>query len=415
LGIGDNIGIVKSLKGERKKATIEVVKFFASKEHQRETFLNKMYPTTITEILDDEEVCKKARCDLLKDVQFTGEPKFIKEASVDYRNKYKKYIYQFLYENKTKEETLKQITDITKIYYISLDTKNSYVGLIFFILIFIVSILMLLSLILLFNDKFHQIFIFLPTDFWIITVIGSILILWIPLFNYGQITTLKCHLKPFLSSIGYTFSLCPVTHKLISQFPKNTKISIWVNNHKYMFLLINILTDIIFNIISLIDQYTPKKILAENGENFEICEYNGKFSIFILIIYKFIVAILMLFLIFVEWNISSTKHNLRLIVTVLYIDILSFAVILFVYIVNIKYYLYFFLSQIINTMIISISNFIFLYSGRIFLKIKTEGLKIEEISKNHFNFVISDSGSQTKYSNNMDNSKTIIKSDSDII
>jgi len=56
---------------------------------------------------------------------------------------------------------------------------------------------------------------FLSEDFWIVTVLGLVLILWVPLCNYGPVTPLKCHLKLLLIFIGYTFSIYPVIHKLI--------------------------------------------------------------------------------------------------------------------------------------------------------------------------------------------------------
>jgi len=139
-------------------------------------FKNSFISTVITEFLDDEEMCKTAPCDLNKKVQFTGEPHFIKNGPEDYRKKYKKYIFQFLCENKSIDETIKQILDVTKVYTISINKKDSYVGFIFVILVSVVSLLMILSLILLFNENIHQYFMFLSNDFWIFTVLGSIMI-----------------------------------------------------------------------------------------------------------------------------------------------------------------------------------------------------------------------------------------------
>jgi len=90
-----------------------------------------------------------------------------------------------------------------------------------------------------------------------------------------------------------------------------------------MFLLLSVLVDVLLNSISLINPYTPYTIMAENGEKFEICKYNGEYSIIILIVYKLLVILLLLFLIFVEWNFSDTLYDLKLIILTQYISILS--------------------------------------------------------------------------------------------
>jgi len=407
-----NLGIVRSLEENKKEAVLEVFKHFTSKEYQKNMFKNSYISTAISEFLDDEEMCKTAPCDLDKKVQFTGEPQFIKDGPESYRKKYKKYIYQFLNENKSIDETIKQIIDITKIYLISVDIKDSYVGLIFLILISVISILMLSSLILLFNEKLDKYFVFLSNDFWIITVLGSIMILWVPVFNYGPVKSLKCHLKLLLLSIGYTLNVYPTMYKLMSQFPKKLYISLWVKDHKYMLLLLNVLVDVLLNSISLMDVYTPKLILVEDGESFEICNYIKKFCILFIVIFKFMEVFLLSFLVFVERNISETMYDVKFIFPAIYMNTLSFILIVVFYIIEIKHYKSLFIILTINILIISITNFIFLYIGRIFLMfIKTkDSLVIEEVSKNHFNFVVSDSTTKNTSLKNNTNSVCIIAS-----
>lgn len=49
-------------------------------------------------------------------------------------------------------------------------------------------------------------------------IFGIIMILSIGLFNIGEITILKCHLKNFLYSLGITFIYIPLFYKLIIYF-----------------------------------------------------------------------------------------------------------------------------------------------------------------------------------------------------
>jgi len=397
----NNLGIIKNNTEEKKKASIEVLKFFASEEYQKKMFEKKICLTALSELWNNEEVCENGLCDLVKEVQFTGEPKFIKEFKMErtksYDKKFKKYIYQFLYENKTIEETLKKITDITKVYYISLNTENTYVGLFYFIFISTISILMLLSLIVLFNDNFNPFFMFLSSNFWIITVLGSIMILWVPILNYGEIKEIKCYLKLLLLSIGYTLNFFPTIHKLISQFPEERKITKWIIKHKYMYLLLNILIDALLSSLSLIKPHSLKLISVEEGESFEICKYNEQYNVIILLLYKIMVMLLMLFIIFVEWNISEIMYDIKFAVSALYIDMLSI-ILLFVFnFIQIKYYKFYFIIQTINISIISISNYIFLYGIRVFLGfIRKQNVKLQFINHINESFINNETQLQTK-------------------
>jgi len=403
VAVGSNVGIIKNIPEYKKEATLEVYKYITSKDFQKRIFESRTALTAVNELMDDKIICETAPCDLIKKLQITGEPSFIKNGSEDYRKRYKKYIYQFLFgENVTVNETLKKINDITKFYYISLDIKDSYIGLICFIFFSVVSVLMILSLIFLFKNNFNAFFMFLSEDYWILTVLGSILILWIPLINYGDVETFKCHLKPLLMSIGYTLTLCPVMHRLITQFPEENKIFSWIIKHKYMFLLINILMDFSINSISFIKPLTSKSILIEDGESFKICKFNGEFSIILVIIIKFILVLFLLSLIFVEWNTPTIIYDVRFIVTALYIDILSTILIYVFHIIQIKNYKSFFIIQTVNTSIISITNYLFLYGIRLFFGfVRKQNIKIHLINNITQEFINNENLIQTNTFNNV--------------
>jgi len=413
---GCNIGITNRIEEDKKDMALVIAKYMTSKVLQKKIFSSLTTLTAFTELLYDKTVCEKAPCDIIKEKQFTTEPEFIRDGPENYGKRYQKYIYQYLYQNKPINETLKQINDITKIYYISLTTENSYVGLICIILLFVISFLMLISLIFPFKEDFKPFFKFLPNDLWIVSVLGSILILWIPIFSYGPVKTLKCHIKPLLFSIGYTLNICPVIYKLIIQFPDDNKISVWVNKHIYLFLFFNILIDIIINSISFINPNIKNSILIKDGENFEICDYKKEYSILILLIYEFLTIFLLLLLIFAEWNITSTMHDVRFIVPVLYIDILFFIFAFIYFIFKIKNYKIYFIVQVIALTIISISHYIFLYEFRLILAfIRKNNINTKFLSNTIENFVNNET---TKNSENVtfsNKSNTITEDESNEI
>jgi len=154
-------------------------------------------------------------------------------------------------------------------------------------------------------------------------------------------------------------NICPTIYKLIFQFQKELNISLWIIEHKNKFLLLNFLVDVIFNSVTFIDKYSPKQILVEDGESFEICNYKENFYIIFLIIFKFMEIFLLLFLVFIERNIEEIMYDIKVIVPVIYMDIFSFILIIVFNIIEIKYYKIIFIILAINTSIISIINFIF--------------------------------------------------------
>jgi len=395
---GNNIGIIRNITDDKREASLEVLKYFIIKEKLKESFKNRLGGIAVDELLDEEELCKDGICDIFKNAQFTVGPQNLRYKPENYRKRYQKYIYQYLFnENKTLEETLKHINDITKVYYVSLRTEDSYVGLIFVIYTLVISVLMLLSLIVLFKDNFHPFFTFLSDDFWIITVLGSILILWIPYISFGEVQSIKCHLRPLYYTIGFTLSVCPTIHKLVTLFPEENKIIRCIVKHKYLFLIFNIIIDILLCSISLLNPYTSQYILVENGESFEKCKFNGIYSIIILIVYKLLIVLLMLFLIFVEWNISTIIYDIKFIVVALYVDILFIILIFVFYFINIKNYKIYFILQTVTTYTISMVNYVFLYGYRVFLGfIRKRDIKLQFINNINEKFINTESQLKTK-------------------
>jgi len=400
---GNSIGIIKNIKEDKREAALEVLKFFTSKSYQKELFRNGYCLTAIDELFYDEQVCKKnGLCDTFRDIQFTVEPEFMREGqSLNYEKKYKKYIYRYLYDDISLETTLKQINDISKIYYVSLDTENSYVGLVCFVFFSVVTVGMIVSLVFLFRENFRPFFMFLSEDFWIITVLGSVIILWIPYTDYGLVTERKCLLKVLLMTIGYTFNICPTIYKLIVQFPEENRIFNWIHKHKYLFLLINLSVDLLILSTFLLNPVTSTTISIEDGETFKTCHFSGEYSIVLLFIYKLLIIILMLLFIFVEWNISSTMDDIKFIISALYIDILSIILIYIFHLIKIKYYLSYFLLQATNTSIISIFNYLLFYGIRLILAfIKKQNIRLKYISSINEKFINNETQLQSRMSDN---------------
>jgi len=397
---GKNISIIKNITNDKIEASLEVLKYFTSKEKQFKVFQNSSCVTPIDEFLYDEKLCENRPCDLFKNVQLIVEPKFIKDKpeSDHYSKKYQQYIYEFLYDDKTTvDETLKKILDLTRIYYITLSTENSYVGFIYLIFFGVATTLMISSLIFIFLENFQPFFTFFSIDSWIITVMGSIILISVPFLSFGPVKSLKCHLRILFMSIGYTLNIIPSVHKLIELFPEENKVIEWVKTHKYLFFLITIIIDVLLCCVSIIKPYTNAFVYVEDGESFEQCKFNGEYSTIIIIIFKSIMILVMSFLIFVEWNVTTSLYDLKFISVILYIDIL-FVILVFIFqFIKSKNYEQYFLFETVNLCIISISNYLIIYGIKVIIGfVKKKNVKSQFINNINEKFINNESHVQSE-------------------
>ncbi|OUM58657.1 hypothetical protein PIROE2DRAFT_16014 [Piromyces sp. E2] len=127
---GINIGVSNNVNNEKLKAIVTALEFIMSKEIQKEYLSNRQLISGIKSLYCDEEVCNEIDCELFKTLQPIKDPFITLKWQSSYTTYFKEYIYDFLYGNDTAEEVSQKIIDLTKIYYISLDTTYSKIGLI---------------------------------------------------------------------------------------------------------------------------------------------------------------------------------------------------------------------------------------------------------------------------------------------
>jgi len=148
--------------------------------------------------------------------------------------------------------------------------------------------------------------------------------------------------------------------------------------------------DFTFNGLSMINPFSVNNIIIENGCNYQICEmtsFLGKSMIVSLLVDKFIIFIVISFLIFIEWDIVKMYYEVRFIFLALYSNFLFVFIAIIFDFVHINYFLEFIIQETL-VILMSITNYIFLYGYRIFLVYlykKNMGLKfINNASKSDF-------------------------------
>ena len=410
--IPNNFAISKYISEERQRAAAEFLKFVSLKETQKKYIINNKMFSAITELYDDEEVCSVIECDIIKNAYpFSFMSNDVKLFGDDnYHIKYRETMFDYIYHDKSIYEVLETIEDITKIYTFSLETDDTYAGLIIFITFIILFTSMSLSVVFVFIKRFEYRFKFLSKSLWVITTIGSLILMSSLMTLFGDVTNVKCHLRIILINVGFILSIYPSLLKMITNFPANNKISLWFNKNKYISIIIIMIFTVILNGILTTSSYNFQNFTTSEGKNYKKCIMNKTFgSIFFYIVqfYDIFLIVVSLILIFIEWNLKETSLDVKCLETALFMDVLSLILLNIIDKIKFKDYIIYNTALAINILIFSISNYLFIYFIRV-LPIFGNNTKVDEtkmILKELLNSDINDPNKHL-YSTEIDNTLT---------
>jgi len=286
--------------------------------------------------------------------------------------------------------------------------NDTYIGFIYTIMIIGFIIFMLFSLIFLFIEKFKYYYTFLPEDFWILTIIGIIIILSTIYIETGKRNLKKCYLNLIFLFHGFSLTKIPIFYKLICNFPEENKIREWISEHKYIFLFIFIFIDITLLILLIIPSYKIKKIEISDGENFEICNIENKISISIIainLLIKILILLAILILIYIEWNREDSYYDIRFIVSAIYTDFLIIIISFIIFFLNIENYKISYILYSSLCLLYSLCNYICIYGIRIMLAIMKKdndrSLFIKKVNQYFINSSIKNSKTYNTESDNI--------------
>ncbi|ORX81116.1 periplasmic binding protein-like II [Anaeromyces robustus] len=385
---GYNVGINKYSNENNIQAAVEVIKYISSKEMQKKLVINNITYSGITDLYDEEEICSVVDCKYFKSIQLIGRPIHLVNDYNSYSYNIRNTFFKFLYGDEKAETVLKKIDDITRIYNIP---YNSTFGLICIILYGVIGCLFLLSLIFLFFSKFNFYFEFLPISSWIIFILGLIIIIITGFVEIGDKMIIKCHMKVFLISIGFTLNVIPILQQLIFNFPDESEIINWLKKHQFLLLFIFLSKDIILNLLLYIFPYDIELRMVKDGENYKKCKINNsiisKFLILFIVAIPIFVILIILFLCFIEWNVIKIKYDIRFLTYTIYID-----TVLLVFLIIIRFNLnnhrLIFMTSCLIYFSITLTNYFFLYGIRIILALlRNENSVLKFITKINNDFI----------------------------
>jgi len=412
-----------------RNAALNVLEFLTSKETQKDYILKKDVLSAMTKLYYDQEVCQTFSCDVfLQSRPFTKLSTRYKSLNYDkiwYSEKVRSYVSDYLYDRVSLDEAMSNIINLSKIYHFSLGIKDSSIGLIFFIAFIVLLCIMAVSVILISVKAGKEYAYFLPYNFWLISIFGTIVMMSSVFALYGTLTSLKCQLRIVLTSVGLSISLLPIFIHLIINFPNANKVSEWLKTikNRYIFFVCSLGIVLLLNVLLSSSLYTVKNIRKIGDENFQTCKMESGFGLFgliFLIVLKALLFIGMLLLVFFEWNIKETTDGVKVTAALLFIEVFGIILLITYFSFNFdNYKIYGFLFCGI-VMLFSFSGFVFIYLIKlipIIKKNKKEDIEdmIKQLRENNEKFLDSSvsKSEDIKSSNFTNNNDRTIKDSRD--
>jgi len=391
---GFNMGINKHISEQKRKYALDAISFITSKEIQKNFMKKTLLFSAMNDLYDDEEICQRVDCNLVKKLQPISRSSIYDLNYDEHSKEFRNYLGDFLYGNLTSsEQVLEKIKDITYVYYISINPHKSSEGFFIFLISISMIIIILISPILLYINRYKDFFKFLNVDAWILYMQGLIINICAIFMEYGNLTNFKCHFKIILILVGMSLRQIQILYRLIANFPIKFSIIEWITNKKYLFIIVLITNDILSSLLFFFTSFNPTTRIVKNGKNFKYCnfkDYSGIFIVILLFIEKASIVFIVTMLIFMEWNKKKTTKNVRLMFAMLYIDTLMIALLLIVYFSNFKSYSLNFLIKEIIILIFCFSNYIIIFFSRVFWsKKRNEENDIIDDALNRFKRTIS--------------------------
>eukprot|EP00833_Pecoramyces_ruminatium_P007036 jgi/Orpsp1_1/1181068/evm.model.c7180000075719.1 len=401
-----NFAVNKYISDERKAIALKVLQYLTSERVQKEIVVKQFRLNTgITKLYDDEEVCEVLVCPMVKEAKtIHREFKYVEPSKMlNYCNKIYDLFTECIFGDKSVEEALAEIVDITKVYYITLDKASDLVMLI--VLIFM-TLIMTLFLMIPVLKHFEGKFSFFSFDLWLVYCIGYYMMISTAYLNIGNITDVKCNLRFTLMFTGIFLWNMMILYKLMTCFPEKNKYSQYLTFHKLGFIVMTVGVGVIINLLFLFSPFSEQKKIFEitkEHKNFEKCTMEHKFGnlwtlLNIIINCSIILAIFLLS--FIEWNVKEIYEDVRSIVINEYLSIFTMILLIILDYVNINNYDVIFILYDTVIIILCIPNYYFIYAIRL---LYLENDKMERMLSN-----ISGNGSGKSVSLNSRNKSSSI-------
>jgi len=225
---------------------------------------------------------------------------------------------------------------------------------------------------------------FFPNNLWILSLIGTAVMVCANFTVYGDVTAAKCYLQMIIFNLGFYINITPIMIQVMANFPTTNKYTNWLSQQKNKYLVISIMIFIQLFLIglSMVKPYTVDIVIIENGENYQSCMMKhsfGKVIINVIEIIQIVVNLVLLFFYFIEWNLVDTAFDIKILFSLSVLDILCSIIYHILKRIDFKNYVYNNLVSFLIITILPVTNFVFVYLLKIKVLIRGRSNSMENI------------------------------------
>jgi len=368
---GYSLGMNIYISEEKKGKIATIMEYITTIENEKKVTLNHGLQSVIETLFNDESLCQNySQCQNFKSIQPILRPIQATEDYMEYSHKYRNHLLKYLYEGIDLTECHQNIKFLTTIFY---EENNTLMNRIYIIVISISDIIIVFSYCLAFTKKHKFKFKLLNKFYWFLYMLGEVLIMSYGFTGMGKLTDLKCQVRSFVFSLGFTLSNTVIFIRMVINFPESErKFSRFCANNFGKVLLFSCGIDIILNAIGFIDPYRVERA-TDGNITYHICKLDGVVGIIcfgLIVLYKIIILFGMAVLTFVEWNMKEFMRDVRNVTATLFISVIIYF--LFSLMQNIGGYKERFLLPAVITYIYGFSCFSVYFIARFFTNYNNE-------------------------------------------
>jgi len=238
------------------------------------------------------------------------------------------------------------------------------------------DILMIITYCLAFTKKHCKKFKILNPYYWFVYMFGLIIIMSYGFTGMGELTDFKCRIQPLVLSIGFTMSTTLLCIRLLINFPESDRNFVrFCEKHMALCLVLALGIDVLLNLLLLIDPYNVT-VKTDNHIMYNVCTLDsakGHAFLGLIYLYKIAVALIMVILVFVEWNMKEFKHDIRYATATLFISVIIYIIYAIFNLVDINGYKEEFIIPSFMAYLYGVSNFFLYFVLRFFNREEKEG------------------------------------------
>ncbi|ORX83208.1 periplasmic binding protein-like II [Anaeromyces robustus] len=317
-----NLGMNRHITDEKKEIVGKVVEYITSIDFQSKNTLQFGLISAMDVINSDCD--KYEHCTYFKSVQSVSRPYDISDDYIGYSRKFRGYILQYLNGDIEASTCVEKIKYITMTFY---EENQDLYNRIFMTIVGVSDLAMLYFYFLAFTKKHIHKFKLLSKFHWFLYMFGSILIMSHGFLEMGELTDLKCRIKPFIFSFGFTLCNTILLIRLIVNYPESNRNFVqYCDKHFSRAILYSFVVDVILNLLVLIKPYYAA-VVADGAITYTKCKISGAVGITcmgLIYCFKFLILISMIFFVFIEWNIKEFKHDIHYSTGVILISLITF-------------------------------------------------------------------------------------------